>query len=102
LVRAAPREIVNAYYFQENERLPQYQTEAVLRARMAQLANVEPRIGWSAQTVEQDADGVRVAISEEGGSGREILEAEYVVGCDGGHSTVRRQIGIERGGADFN
>src|SRR5215510_14497686 len=33
---------------------------------------------------------------------REILEAEYVVGCDGGPSTVRRQIGIERGGADFN
>src|SRR5262249_46215421 len=44
----------------------------------------------------------RVAIHEEGGSGREILEAEYVVGCDGGPSTVRRQIGIERGGADFN
>jgi hypothetical protein len=36
------REIVNSYYFQENERLPQYRTEHVLRARMAQLANVEP------------------------------------------------------------
>jgi len=96
------REIVNSYYFQKNERLPQYQTEHVLRARMAQLANVEPRIGWSARSIEQDADGVRVAIHEEGGSGREILEAEYVVGCDGGPSTVRRQIGIERGGADFD
>ena len=96
------REIVNSYYFQKNERLPQYQTEHVLRARMAQLANVESRIGWSARSIEQNADGVRVAIHEEGGSGREILEAEYVVGCDGGPSTVRSQIGIERGGADFN
>ena len=31
-----------------------------------------------------------------------MLEADYVVGCDGGHSTVREQVGIERGGADFD
>ena len=34
--------------------------------------------------------------------GSEVLEADYVVGCDGGHSTVREQIGIERGGTDFD
>ena len=55
------REIVNSYYFQENERLPQYQTERVLRARMAGLANVDSRVGWSAQTVEQDTGGARRA-----------------------------------------
>ena len=33
---------------------------------------------------------------------REVLEADYVVGCDGAHSTVRDQIGIARGGADFD
>jgi len=96
------REIVNAYYFQNNERLPQYQTEHVLRTRMAELSNVEARFGWSAERVEQDAHGVRVAIVENGTARREILKADYVVGCDGGHSLVRRQIGIERGGADFN
>src|SRR5262250_1277190 len=48
------REIVNAYYFQNNERLPQYQTEHVLRTRMAELSNVEARFGWSAERVEQD------------------------------------------------
>ncbi len=96
------REIVNPYYFQDNERLPQYQTEAVLRARMAELPSVESRFGWSAETVEQDAGGARVAVAEDGGAGREVLEADYVVGCDGSHSTVRRQIGIERSGPDFN
>ena len=35
------REIVNSYYFQENERLLQYRGEYVLRARMAQVVNVE-------------------------------------------------------------
>jgi 2-polyprenyl-6-methoxyphenol hydroxylase-like FAD-dependent oxidoreductase len=96
------REIVNSYYFQENERLPQYRGEQVLRARMAELPNVEARFGWVAETIGQDAHGARVAIAEDGGGGRETLEADYVVGCDGGHSTVRKQIGIERGGADFN
>ena len=96
------REIVNSYYFQENERLPQYQGEAVLRARMAQLAAVEARFGWAAATIEQDERGVRIAIAEDGGSGRDMLEADYAIGCDGGHSTVRQQVGIERGGADFN
>jgi 4-hydroxyisophthalate hydroxylase len=96
------REIVNPYYFQENERLPQYQTESVLRRRMAHLPTVDGLFGWIAETVEQDADGVRVTIAHEGGAGRDILEGEYVVGCDGGHSTVRSQIGIERSGSDFS
>jgi 4-hydroxyisophthalate hydroxylase len=96
------REIVNSYYFQENERLPQYQGEYVLRARMAELANVEARFGWFAEAIEQDAHGARVTIAEDGGAGRETLAADYVIGCDGGHSVVRKQIGIERGGADFN
>jgi 2-polyprenyl-6-methoxyphenol hydroxylase-like FAD-dependent oxidoreductase len=44
---AAPplREIVNPYYFQNNERLPQYQAEYVLRGRLKQLDNVEVRFG---------------------------------------------------------
>jgi 4-hydroxyisophthalate hydroxylase len=96
------REIVNSYYFQNNERLPQYLGESVLRKRMAQLASVEARFGWVAETIEQDANGARVSIAKDGGADREVLEADYVVGCDGGHSTVRQQIGIERGGADFN
>jgi 4-hydroxyisophthalate hydroxylase len=96
------REIVNSYYFQENERLPQYLGEYALRKRMAQLDNVESRFGWTGETIEQDDKGVRVTIAKDGGAEREILEADYAVGCDGGHSTVRQQVGIERGGADFN
>jgi 2-polyprenyl-6-methoxyphenol hydroxylase-like FAD-dependent oxidoreductase len=96
------RELVRSYYFQEIDRLPQYQMEKVLRAKMATLPGVESRMGWSAETIEQDDNGVRVTIAEQGGAGRDVLEADYVVGCDGARSTVRDQIGIERGGADFD
>jgi 4-hydroxyisophthalate hydroxylase len=100
------REIVNSYYFRDNERLPQYQSEYVLRARMAQLDTIEARFGWVAETIAQDDNDVRVTIAQEtangGGAEREVLHADYAIGCDGGHSMVRKQIGIERGGADFN
>src|ERR1043166_975234 len=61
----AQRELVDSYYFQEEERLPQYLTEQVLRARMAELPNVDARFGWAAETVEQDATGARVTIAEQ-------------------------------------
>jgi len=96
------REITRPYYYQDVERLPQYLSEKVLRARMAELPNVDARFGWSAERIEQDENGVRVMIAERDGAGRETLEAEYVVGCDGARSGVREQIGIARGGADFD
>ena len=98
----AGREVVRDYYFQANDRLPQYQMEMVLRRKMASLPNVESRFGWSATAIAQDDDGVRVTVVEEGGAGQEVWEADYAVGCDGGHSPVRQQIGIPRSGTDFD
>ena len=96
----AGRELVHDYYFQKNDRLPQYQMEKVLRAKMATLPAVEARFGWSATKVEQDASSARVTVTKDGQT--EVLEADYVVGCDGGHSIVREQIGIPRSGHDFD
>ena len=95
---AAPRvrELVNAYYFQSNERLPQYLTEQVLRDRMSDFSDIDVRTGWSAARIEQDDQSVRVGIVEEGGSVRDVLEGDYVVGCDGSHSTVREQVAALR------
>src|SRR5215207_10811289 len=83
------RELVRPYYFTENERLPQYATEAVLRHRLSQLENVETIYGWSAVGIEQDTDGAQVTIAERNGGRRRTLRAHYVVGCDGSRSMVR-------------
>jgi len=95
------RERVGRYYFQANERLPQYQTEKVLRARMATLPAVTAWFGWAARGIEQDASGVTVSVAEEGGTRRETLRADYVVGCDGARSLVREEVGITCTGPDF-
>jgi 2-polyprenyl-6-methoxyphenol hydroxylase-like FAD-dependent oxidoreductase len=97
------REVVGKYYFQKNDRMPQYQFEKVLRKRLAALPLAETRFGWAVRSVEQDANGVRVGVEHEAGDGKvEVLHADYVVGCDGGHSLVREQSGIKRDGADFD
>lgn len=99
----AGREVVREFYSQDNDRLPQYQTEAVLRTKLATLKNVDVRLGWTATAIRQDASGVHVAIAEaKDGPGRDEFDADYVVGCDGGHSLVRDTVGIARGGTDFD
>ena len=88
------RELVRPYYFTDNERLPQYETEAVLRRRVAALPCVETLYGWQADDIAQDAAGVSIQVTERNGPGRRTLRADYTVGCDGARSTVRNQSGI--------
>jgi len=88
------RELVRPFYFTDNERLPQYATEAVLRARVAQLPAVEVLYGWSGASVAQDADGVTVKAAARDGDGVIEIRAAYAVGCDGSRSVVRDQAGI--------
>ena len=88
------RELVRPFYFTDNERLPQYATEAVLRSRAAELASVETLYGWNVEEVRQDDRGVDVAIAERNGEGRRTLRADYVVGCDGSRSMTRTHAGI--------
>jgi 2-polyprenyl-6-methoxyphenol hydroxylase-like FAD-dependent oxidoreductase len=88
------RELVRPYYFTDNERLPQYATEAVLRARAAELPAIDFLAGWSAETIVPDDDGVSIAIAERSGSGRMRLRGDWLAGCDGSHSLVREQAGM--------
>src|SRR5882757_4739089 len=48
------RELVRPFYFTDNERLPQYATETVLRRRAGEIAAIETAYGWSAENVAQD------------------------------------------------
>ncbi len=93
---------VASFFFRRNERLPQYLTEEVMRRRVAGFKDVTCLFGWSAEAIEQDEGGARVTIVETDGGTKRVLEADYVVGCDGARSTVREQLGIDRGGADFD
>ena len=97
------RETIRPYYYEANERLPQYELEAVLRTKMETLPNVTSLMGSAAKAIEQDENGVRVTVADEGWPYEEsVLEADYVVGCDGAHSITREKVGIRRRGSDFD
>lgn len=85
------RGLVNQYYSQTNERLPQYATEAVLRARAAELPSVDIRYGGKVTQAASDGDLIRVTIDH---AEEKTLAARYVVGCDGSRSVVREAAGI--------
>jgi 2-polyprenyl-6-methoxyphenol hydroxylase-like FAD-dependent oxidoreductase len=96
-------EQVRSYYFQDNERLPQYLTEEVLRKRLDDLPAASTLFGWAATAIEQDEQGVRVQIAGDSWPyENDVLEAHYVVGCDGARSLVREQVGIVREGPNFD
>lgn len=96
------RELVRPFYFTDNERLPQYATEAVLRQRLSELACVETLYGWTADSVAQDDDGVDSALRARDDGETRMLRADYVVGCDGSRSMVRDAAGITQTKADHD
>lgn len=88
------RELVKPYYFKDNERLPQYETEKVLRQRVAVLPTIKTLFGWGAETIAQDDEGATVTLTERSSKQQQIIRAKYVVGCDGSRSPTREQAGI--------
>ncbi|WP_431683369.1 FAD-dependent oxidoreductase [Kitasatospora sp. KL5] len=66
-------------------------TEDVLRHAVAKHG-VEIEWGVRLEGFEQDDDGVTVELS--GPAGTERARVDWLVGCDGGHSTVRRLLGL--------
>ncbi|HXH24613.1 MAG TPA: FAD-dependent monooxygenase [Vicinamibacterales bacterium] len=72
--------------------ISQYTLEPLLKAEAERLPCVRVRFGCEAVALAQDAEGVTTVVRSSGAT-TEIRSA-YVVGCDGGSSTVRRLLGI--------
>lgn len=75
-----------------NRTVPQSQTEQVLEEWATELG-AEIRRGHRVVGLRQDDDGVDVEVSGSDGAYR--LRCEYLVGCDGGRSKVRKAAGFD-------
>lgn len=68
--------------------------ERLLRAELARLApHAAAKLRCDAYAVEQDAQGVAIRFEDLSRGALEEARCQYVVGCDGGRSTVRRFMG---------
>uniref|UniRef100_A0AAU2VQ83 FAD-dependent monooxygenase n=1 Tax=Streptomyces sp. NBC_00008 TaxID=2903610 RepID=A0AAU2VQ83_9ACTN len=68
--------------------IAQWRLEEILRARLAEYG-VRVELGAELTGLAQDDDSVTASLT----GGREIA-ARYMVGCDGGHSAVRKLLGV--------
>ncbi|HLU54885.1 MAG TPA: FAD-dependent monooxygenase [Pseudonocardia sp.] len=56
---------------------------------------VEIRYGTRLESFDQDQNGVRAVLLDVASGEVQTLTAAYLVGCDGGRSSVRRSLGVE-------
>lgn len=76
--------------------VPQWRTEAILREHLSNLGcDTERGIGF--ESMVQDDYGVTATLTD----GKSV-RARYLIGCDGGRSTVRKALGLTLHGADID
>ncbi|NCV52993.1 MAG: 2-polyprenyl-6-methoxyphenol hydroxylase, partial [Gammaproteobacteria bacterium] len=74
--------------------ISQYTLEPLLKAEAEALQSVDVRFGYEFVEFEQSEKGVIVRCQDL--EGKSItLTASYLVGCDGGSSPIRKQLGIK-------
>jgi len=61
--------------------------------RLKTFTDTQVRFDTRATTVTQDADGV--TLTAEGPDGNESFHGDYVIGADGGRSTIRKALDVE-------
>ncbi len=77
--------------------ISQYTLEPLLRSVAEQIPCVSVRFGHAFESFDQQPDQVTSRIRTSAGASLS-LTARYLVGCDGGASTVRKQLGIRMEG----
>jgi len=77
--------------------ISQYTLEPLLKAIAETIPAITVRFGCEFLALQQDGDGVTTRV--RGSDGREQdLRTAYLVGCDGGTSPVRKELGIKLAG----
>ena len=77
--------------------ISQYTLEPLLKSIAEGLPSVTVRYGCQLESFTQDESGVAASVKHANGRVGAI-GASYMVGCDGGGSTVRKQLGIKLSG----
>ena len=73
--------------------ISQYTLEPLLRSIVETLPSVKVRFGCELISFTQDANSV-AAVVQANDAAEETIRSSFLVGCDGGSSTVRKQLGI--------
>lgn len=76
----------------------QHHVEQALRDYVATCPGVDARYGWELVSFNDQDDHVLARIRCLADGREAMVKCQYLVGCDGGQSTVRSQLGIQMSG----
>jgi 2-polyprenyl-6-methoxyphenol hydroxylase-like FAD-dependent oxidoreductase len=79
-------------------RANQMYVEAFLLDHARTRPNINIRFGWTVDKFEEDDQGVTLQAEQAGGKARETWRTQYLAGCDGGRSFVRRSLALRYNG----
>src|SRR2546421_260781 len=94
---AVPARNAGPWPLEPYQLISQYTLEPLLKSVAEQLPSVTVRYDCALESFAQDRQGVTAQVRNSDGSA-DTIRALYLVGCDGGSSGVRRQLGIDLGG----
>ena len=72
--------------------------DPVLREHVATLPQVQVRYETSFESFQQSDGAIIAEVLDKKTGRKETIEADYLVGCDGGRSNIRRALGIKYDG----
>jgi 3-(3-hydroxy-phenyl)propionate hydroxylase len=79
--------------FPQANMFDQPELETLLRSNLEQYPGVEVRVDVEVTDVIDDGHGVRVTYVDRTDGTEHVVEADYVLGCDGANSITRNRIG---------
>jgi 2-polyprenyl-6-methoxyphenol hydroxylase-like FAD-dependent oxidoreductase len=74
--------------------ISQYTLEPLLKREAERLPSVVVRFGCEFVSLSQDGQRVTATVRSSDGA-TAVIDSQYLVGCDGGASTVRKQLGLQ-------
>jgi 2-polyprenyl-6-methoxyphenol hydroxylase-like FAD-dependent oxidoreductase len=75
-------------------RVSQVEIEPVLKRAAAACPGIDVRFGWTFEDFEEDDAGVTATLRDSEDDSIETVRCDYLVGCDGGGSRVRKLLDI--------
>lgn len=88
------------YGYPKRNFLHQPDLEQALLDRARQMESIDLRFGHEVTDIAPDADGVQLRVKNAEGAAHN-LRTDWLLGCDGGRSTVRTELGIAMQGNTY-
>jgi 2-polyprenyl-6-methoxyphenol hydroxylase-like FAD-dependent oxidoreductase len=83
---------------ENRERCPQIWFDPILESALPNYPSVTLRRGWTLESFEDGGHSVRAVVHDVSTGTESVISCQYLIGCDGTSSGVRRALGIAQSG----